>query len=483
MTQWQANLFINGQPHTPETALTFPVYNPANGQHIGNAARGNEADVHQAVIAARTAFPTWAQLAPATREQIMLQAATAIEAHQDIFVNILLSESGSTIRKARHEVAYGASLMRAAAGEVRRLYGDTFPNDKPHRLSMVIREPMGIVAVISPFNAPLVLLIKMIVFALAAGNTVIAKPSEETPLVAVELAQVLAQAGFPPGVFNVVTGYGAETGAALVNHPDINAIAFTGSTATGIRIAQAAAPHMHRLQMELGGKNPLLVLNDIDVTAAADITAVGAFFHGGQICMSSARIIAESHVAYPLAEALAEKAKSLYLGDLQDERTAYGPLINQQALDKVQTHVDKAVKAGATLLAGGQAHKGLVFQPTVLWQPPPDTAVWCEETFGPVATIVPVDNLEQAIALANESKYGLSAGVLTNDLKRGMTAARQIRAGSVHVGMHSFQSDAMAPIGGYGLSGFGRSGGKYSVDAFTELKWISLELGQTPLPF
>ena len=281
----------------------------------------------------------------------------------------------------------------------------------------------------------------------------------------------------------MVTGYGAETGAALVDNPDINAIAFTGSTGTGVRIAQAAAPHMHRLQMELGGKNPLLVLNDMAPVEAANITAVGAFFHGGQICMSSSRILVEHEIARPFAEALAQKADSLFLGDLRDERTAYGPLINQKALDKVHAHVATAVAAGAELLAGGAPYHGLVYKPTVLWKPPRETAVWCEETFGPVATVAAVADLDEAIALANDNKYGLSAGILTNDLQRGMSAARRIRAGSVHVGMHSFQSDAMAPIGGYGLSGFGRSGGKYSSEHFTELKWIALELGETKRPF
>ncbi len=343
----------------------------------------------------------------------------------------------------------------------------------------MLREPLGVVAAISPFNAPLVLLVKMVAFALAAGNTVIAKPSEETPLIAVELAKILHEAGFPPGVFNVLTGFGTECGAALVQHPGINGIAFTGSTAAGIRIVQQAAPHMHRMQMELGGKNPLLVLSDADPEEAAEIAAAGAFFHGGQICMSGARIIAEQPIARTLAEALARKANALHLGDLRDKRTAYGPLINRRALEKVHAHVDAALASGAELLAGGSVHSGLVYRPTVLWEPPRHSVVWCEETFGPVASVVAVADLEEAIALANDSNMGLSAGVLTNDLKRGMNAARRIRCGSVHVGMHSFQSDAMAPIGGYGLSGFGRSGGKYSVEHFTELKWISLELGET----
>ncbi len=481
--QKRYGLFIDGEELPSASKNTFPVMNPSDGGVVGLAARGDEMDVAAAVASARKAFPIWSGLAPDARERLMLRAADLIEAHMDTFVDLIIDESGSTIRKARHEVTYGASLMRAAAGEVRRLYGDTFPNDKPHRLSIVVREPMGVVVAISPFNAPLVLLIKMIVFALAAGNTVIAKPSEETPLIAVELAKVLHEAGFPPGTFNVVTGYGAETGAMLVDNPDINAIAFTGSTGTGVRIAQAAAPHMHRLQMELGGKNPLLVLNDMDAVEAADIAAVGAFFHGGQICMSSSRILVAREIARPFAAALAHKADSLFLGDLRDEHTAYGPLINQSALDKVHAHVETAVAAGAKLLAGGEPHHGLVYKPTVLWEPPRETAVWCEETFGPVATIVAVEDLDEAVNMANDSKYGLSSGILTNDLQRGMSAAHRIRAGSVHVGMHSFQSDAMAPIGGYGLSGFGRSGGKYSIEHFTELKWISFELGETKRPF
>ncbi len=469
--------FIAGQERPSANEAIFEVLNPSSEAQLGTAARGDAADAETAVQAARRAFPGWASLPPAARERILLQTADAVEANAGRFIDLLIDESGSTISKARHEVTYGANLLRAAAGEARRLYGDTFPNDKPHRLSLVVREPMGVVVAISPFNAPLVLLVKMIAFALAAGNCVIAKPSEETPLVAVELARVLHQAGLPPGVFNVVTGYGAECGTALVAHPGINAIAFTGSTATGVRIAQAAAPHMHRLQLELGGKNPLLVLADIDPVAAAETAVVGAFFHGGQICMSSARILAERSIARPFAEALAQKAAALPLGDLRDPATAYGPLINRAALLKVERHVADAVAQGAELLSGGQPQHGLTYRPTVLWQPPRQTAVWCEETFGPVTAVVPVADLDEAIALANESDYGLSAGILTNDLQRGLTAARRIRSGAVHVGMHSFQSDALAPIGGYGLSGYGRSGGKYSVEQFTELKWISVELG------
>lgn len=464
-------------------AVLFEDLNPDTGEVYALAARGDAATAEEAVAAAQAGFRAWSALPPAARERALLAAADRIEAEAERLVDILIDESGSTVTKARAEAAYSASLMRTAAGEARRLYGDTFPNDRPHRLSLVVREPLGVVAAISPFNAPLSLLVKMIAFALAAGNAVIAKPSEETPAIAVELAHLLHRAGLPSGTFNVVTGYGPEVGMALVTSPGVQGIAFTGSTATGIAIAQAAVRGMKRMQLELGGKNPLLVLRDVDVAEAAAIAAVGAFFHAGQICMSGARIIVEQPIARAFAEALAAKARSLYLGDLRDPRTAYGPLINERSLAKVERHVAEAVAAGAEVLAGGRVHHGRVYEATVLWEPPRACAAWCEETFGPVTAVVAAADLEEAIALANDSAYGLSAGILTNDLQRGLAAARRLRCGAVHLGMHSFQSDALAPVGGVGLSGIGRSGGKYSVEHFTELKWISVELGETPRPF
>lgn len=475
--------FIDGRQQPASAGETFASLNPMTGAVVGLAARGTAADADRAALSAQRGFAHWWGLPPAERERLLLRCADRVEARADDLLNLLIDESGSTITKARYEVLYTASALRAAAGEARRLYGDTLPNEKPHRLSLVIREPLGVVLVIAPFNAPLVLLAKMAVFALGAGNAVIAKPSEETPLIAVAFAEVLAEAGLPPGVFNVVTGYGAECGEPLARHPGIQGIALTGSTATGVKIAQMAAPAMRRLQLELGGKNPLLVLNDVDVAEAAAVAAVGAFSHGGQICMAGARILVEQPLGRAFAEALAVKAASLHLGDLRDPRTAYGPLINQRAVDKALRHVEAARAGGGEVLTGGGLQRGLVMQPTVIWNPPHTGPLWCEETFGPVVSVTEAADLDALIALANDSDYGLSAGVLTNDLRRGLTAARRIRCGSVHVGTHSFQSDPLAPIGGYGLSGLGRSGGKYSVEHFTELKWISLELGDTPRPF
>jgi aldehyde dehydrogenase (NAD+) len=474
-------LFINGEEQPAVSGATFAVYNPANGSVIAQAARGDASDADLAVQAARAAFPRWANLPAAERERLLLKTADAFELNQDRFLDLLIDESGSTISKARYEINYTPQLLRAAAGEARRLYGETMPHDRPTRLSFVIREPVGVVLAIVPFNAPLALLVKMVAFPLAAGNTLIVKPSEETPLVAIEFARLLREVGWPSGVFNVVTGYGHECGEALVNHAGVAGVALTGSTATGQRVGAAAITRMRALQLELGGKNPLIALADVDPTRAAAIAAEGVFYHAGQICMANARVLVERPIAEPFAAALAQRAESLKLGDLRDEATAYGPLINAAALRKVEQHVARAIAAGAKLLAGGTPHHGLVYRPTVLWNPPLDCEAWREETFGPVVSVVPVENMEDAISKANASHYGLSAAILTRDVQKAFTAARQLRCGSVHIGMHSFQSNALAPIGGYGLSGFGRSGGNYSVEAFTEQKWISVEVGTPPL--
>ena len=469
--------FIGGQIQPATDG--FPVHAPASDQLLGHAAQGTPEDVDHAVADASAAFEAWAHQAPGDRERALLRAADHLEAHGHRLRDLLIDESGSTAAKADFELAYGSTLLRTAAGEARRLYGDTFPNDRPHRMSFVVREPLGVVGVISPFNAPIALLLKMVAFPLAAGNTVVAKPSEHTPLVAVQLAALLHEGGLPAGVFDVVTGAGPTTGAALAAHPTVRGIAFTGSTATGRALGAQAGRDLKRVQLELGGKNAALVLADVDPEEAARQIAIGAFTHAGQICMSSSRVIVQRAIAEPFLAALSRIADGLHLGDLRDPATAYGPLISDAAVAKVHGQVEAALAAGASLLCGG-AHTGRTYRPTVVLEP--EGALWHEETFGPVIAAKIADTVDDAINAANDSAYGLSAAVLTHDLATALDAARRIRAGGVHLGMHSFQSNALAPVGGVGASGIGRSGGKYSVDHFTELKWISVELGQAPVP-
>lgn len=476
-------LFIDGKEQPSESGETFDVLSPWTREKVASIAQGNEADANKAIAAARRAFEQWSETAPAEREAVLLKASDLMSSKIDQFVDVVVAESGSTAHKARYEALTVAARLRTAAGEASRLYGETFPNDKPHRMSIVMREPIGVVAAVSPFNAPLALLAKMSIYALAAGNAVVAKPSSETPLVAIEFAKLMSEAGLPDGLFSVVPGPGRTCGDTMINHDDIDGIAFTGSTEVGSKIAEVGARRMRRMQMELGGKNPMIILEDVDIAKAVDIAATGAFFHAGQICMASTRMIVQESIIDEFSKALAAKASQLNLGDAYDSTTAYGPVINEGALDKVVSHVEGARAAGAHILCGGELHNGLVYKPTVVLEPPREDGVWREETFGPVVSMVGVKDLDEAIAVANDTEYGLSASVLTNDITKAMTAAKKVRAGAVHLNTHSFQSDSLSPVGGIGASGFGRSGGKYSVEHFTEVKWISIELGETPLPF
>lgn len=477
----QGLLLIDGREVAAATGQSFEVLAPATETVFGQAARATAPDVEQAVVAAKKGFAVWSRLAPKEREAVLLKAADLLEQRGERdFLDTLIDESGSTVTKARFEIRYSVDLLRTAAGEVRRLYGDTFPNDNPQRLSMVFREPVGVVAVVSPYNAPLALLTKMAAFPLAAGNAIVIKPSEETPLIALAFARLLLDAGIPPAAVNVVTGFGAECGAPLVSHPGVDGIALTGSTATGQAIGAQAMQRMVRAQLELGGKSALLVLRDVDVEKAARVAAAGMFNHAGQICMANSRIVVERPIYEDFLAAFKAACEALPLGELRDPNTAYGPLINRRSLQKIQQHQQDAVAGGAGVLTGGAPLRGLVYKPTVLLNAPKHCSAWREESFGPLTSVVPAADLDDAIRIANDSEYGLSAAVLTRDYQWGFRAAREIRSGAVHIGMHSFQSNALAPVGGTGLSGIGRSGGRYSIEEFTELKWVSLELGDAP---
>lgn len=477
----EGKLLVDGRDVAARSGEVFEVLAPATEQVFGTAARAGQEDVDAAVAAAQRGFLAWSKLAPRAREAALLKAADWMEAQgQECLLDTLIDESGSTITKATNEINYSVDLLRTAAGEARRLYGDTFPNDHPDRLSMVFREPVGVIAIVSPYNAPLALLTKMVAFPLAAGNSVVIKPSEETPLIALAFARVLLEAGVPPAAVNVVTGFGAECGAPLVAHPDIDGIALTGSTATGKAIGAQAMQRMLRVQLELGGKSALLVLKDVDVEKAANVAAAGMFSHAGQICMANSRIVVEKPIYADFLPAFKSACENLSLGDIRSPDTAYGPLINRVAVEKIQQHQESAVNAGAQLLTGGEIENGLTYQPTVLLNSPSHCTAWRDESFGPLTSLVPATDLSEAIEIANDSEFGLSSAVLTRDVQSAFRAARGIRSGAVHIGMHSFQSNALAPVGGTGLSGLGRSGGRYSIEEFTELKWVSLELGDAP---
>jgi len=475
-TSLHTPLIIGGIEQPAGDGGTFDVLAPETETVMATAARASNADVDLAVASAREGFVSWSSFNPEERERILLRAADIIESDgADRLLDNLIDESGSTINKARGEIVRAAGLLRTAAGEVRRLYGDTFPNDRNDRVSMVFREPVGVVAVVAPYNSPLALMTKMAAFPLAAGNSIVLKPSEETPVTAIEFARILTEAGMPAGSVNILTGFAADCGAPLVDHPGIDCVALTGSTATGVSVGGAAIRRMRRAQLELGGKSAILVLRDVNPDKAAAIVRDGMFGHAGQICMANSRIIVEAPIFDDFCAALKIACEAMHLGDLRDPDTAYGPLINRKALEKVEQHQADALERGGTLLTGGKVRKGLTYEPTIIVEPPRDSTLWRDESFGPIASLVKACDLDDAIEMANDSSFGLSGAVLTMNISWGFRAARAIRAGSVHIGMHAFQSNDLAPIGGRGLSGMGRSGGKYSTEEFTELKWISIE--------
>ena len=474
--------FIGGEEALSPSFQEWHIKRATDGEVIAKFAQSNPADVEPAVKAALAGFEQWQHFCPSEQEACFLEASSQVAKTSYDLRELIIDETGSTITKANFEVSYTAQLLRAAAGEVRRLYGETIPADKPNRRSQVIRQPLGVVGVISPFNAPLALLAKMTAFPVAAGNAVIIKPSEWASMVAWEFTRLLCKSGFPPGLINTLFGKGPEVGKVIVKNPQIDAITFTGSTSTGVAISHDASPHVKRLHLELGGNNAVIICSDFPLDLAARKTCYGAFFHGGQICMASRRVLVHEDIYEDFCNKLVHQAEKLTLGDLRNPKTAYGPLINDFAIQKVHKHMESALKSGGELFTGGELVGNRTLSPAVISQPSTDCEAWQEETFGPLCLVKSFGTKEEALELANQTSYGLSAGVMTYDLRLADYFSRNLKVGAVHIGSHSFHSEAMAPLGGEGHSGLGRSGGKYSIEAFVQQKWISTEMDPGPFP-
>jgi aldehyde dehydrogenase (NAD+) len=395
---------------------------------------------------------------------------------------LLIGEGGSTFGKAHFEVPFAANMLRSIAGEARRVQGDVFPSDVSGLLSLAIRRPLGVVAGISPFNFPVVLALKKVAFALATGNTFVLKPSEETSLVGLKLAEIFEKAGLPPGVLNVVPGDGPTLARVLFDDPRVKLISFTGSTAVGRRIAVECAKTGKRVILEMGGKSPLIVLKDADVDYAVDTACFGIFIHQGQICMAGSRIIVEAPIYETFLQRFAAKAKTLQVGDPRDPHTVIGPLIRTSQCQMIDRKIKEAVAAGARVLTGG-TYEGNFYQPTVVADVTPNMAAFRDELFGPVAAVSRADNADHALALANNSSYGLSSAVLTNDLQLAMRFALELEAGMVHLNGPTVHDEPTVPFGGVKDSGSGREGGRWSVEEMTEVKWVTIQMGRRHYPF
>jgi acyl-CoA reductase-like NAD-dependent aldehyde dehydrogenase len=477
-------MYIGGKWVDATSGETFDDYNPYTGDVFARVAKGKRADATRALEAAAAAFPAWAATPPGARQKMFLKAAEIFEKRQDDLVSALMQETGSTIGIAMFQMFFVPGLLRQAAAAAYDVKGEVIPADYPNSFFMALRQPAGVVAGFGPFNVPYILCMRAIALPIAYGNTAVLKPSEEAPVTGgVLLAQIFEEAGFPPGVLNVITHTkedAAEVGDEMIAHPATRRISFTGSTEIGRIVAEKAGRHLKRAVMELGGKDPLIVLRDADLDYAADAAAWGAFLHQGQICMSTERIIVERPIAEAFTEKLVQRAQALKVGDPRDPTTAIGPLINQAAVNKVNAHVQEALNGGAHLVIGGKYEK-LVYYPTIVTNVRDNMRLFTDQTFGPVAPIVVVDDAEEALRVANNSRYGLSSGIITNDFNKALEMAMRLETGMVHIGDQSVNDEPQVPFGGVKDSGFGRMGGKAALDEFTELRWISVQ--RTPRTF
>jgi acyl-CoA reductase-like NAD-dependent aldehyde dehydrogenase len=478
--------FIAGDWVDAADGATFDDLDPYSGEVMAKVAAGAAEDARRAVDAADGAFEAWSQALPAERQRIFLAAADILERRRDEVVGLLASETGCTFGFGMFQMGFVPGLLRQAAGLAYAPIGQILPSDLPGAFAMGIRRPVGVVAAISPWNAALILSARALAAPLVLGNTVVLKPSEESPFVGGLLwGEIFKEAGLPDGVLNVVThapGEAGPIGEQLVADPRVRRINFTGSTATGRKVAEAAGRHLKRVLLELGGYNPLLVLDDADLDYAVDATAFGAFLHQGQICMSARRVIVDRSVADAYLDRLAAKTAGLKVGDPSEPDTIIGPLINQHALETVAGRVEEAVTKGARVLAGGE-RVGRCFQATLLADVPADSELARVETFGPVAAVEVVDGADEAVQRANDTSYGLAAGVLTGDPDRGLALADRLQVGIVHVNDQPVHDEPQMPFGGVKDSGWGRFGGDAAVQEFTELKWVTVQRGTRPFPF
>jgi acyl-CoA reductase-like NAD-dependent aldehyde dehydrogenase len=478
-------LFIGGEWADAHDGRTFEDHDPFTGDVVAEVAAGSREDARRAIETAAAAAPEWAATPPAARQAIFLKAADVLESRQDDVVSLLARETGSTFGMSMFQMHFVPGLLRQAAALAYAPLGEVIPSDTG-AFSMGLRRPVGVVGAIAPWNVALILSARSIAAPLALGNTVVLKPSEWSPLSGGLIwGEIFAEAGLPAGVLNIVThapGEAQGIGDELIESPHVRRLNFTGSTGTGRKLAEAAGRQLKRVVLELGGSNPLIVLADADLDYAVNASAFGAFLHQGQICMSARRIIVERPIADEFIARLAEKTSGLKIGNPNEPDTIIGPVINEQALELIKGRVDEAVRGGAKVLAGGEA-VGPCYQATLLSDVPADSEFAQIETFGPVASVEVVDSADEAVARANATSYGLSSGILTQDLDRGFALAQRIDAGIVHVNDQPVGDEPQMPFGGVKDSGFGRFGGTAVVDEFTELRWVTVQRGSHPFPF
>ncbi|PVE22247.1 salicylaldehyde dehydrogenase [Microvirga sp. KLBC 81] len=477
-------LLIGDQDATAQSGATFERRDPVTGEVATRAPAGGVEDANRAIEAAAAAFPQWSETGPGERRALLLKAADLMQTNAGRFTELMVKETGATAPWAGFNVMLASNMLREAAAMTTQITGEVIPSDKPGTTALAIRQPAGVCVGMAPWNAPVILGTRAVAMPLACGNTLVLKASELCPGTHRLIGEVLSQAGFPAGVINVVTHAAADAPKvveALIVHPAVRRVNFTGSTRVGKIIAEIAARHLKPVLLELGGKAPLIVLDDADVDAAVNAAAFGAFLNQGQICMSTERIIVDEKVADEFVAKLAAKAKALPAGNPR-EHVVLGSIVSAEEAERVERLVKDAVAKGGSLATGG-SRNGTIMEATLVDNVVPGMRIYEEESFGPAKSIIRVKGVEEAIRVANDTEYGLSSAVFGRDIQRALQVAKRIQSGICHINGPTVGDEAQMPFGGVKGSGYGRFGGKAAIDEFTDLRWITIEDPNQHYPF
>ncbi|WP_277812216.1 NAD-dependent succinate-semialdehyde dehydrogenase [Chromohalobacter canadensis] len=471
--------YIDGNWVAADSGEQIEVDDPATGEIVGRMPKLGRAETERAIEAAESAWPAWRALTAQERADTLMKWYDLMLEHQNELAAIMTAEQGKPIKEAAGEIAYAASFLRWFAEEARRVYGDTIPAAKPNQRIVVLKQPVGVVGAITPWNFPSSMITRKAAAALAAGCPIVIKPASQTPFSATALAALAEQAGVPRGVFNVVPGRASEIGKAMTQSSVVRKITFTGSTDVGSQLMAGAAEHIQKISLELGGNAPFLVFEDADLDAAVEGAMASKFRNAGQTCVCTNRFLVQSSVINAFSEKLAAAMNSeLHVGPGTEEGVNIGPLIDDDAVAKVSEHIQDAVDKGAELLLGGHTHPlgGRFFTPTLVSHANADMKVAHEETFGPLAAVLPFDDEEDAVQMANDTRFGLASYFYANDLRRVWRVAEALEYGMVGINT-GLISNASAPFGGVKASGLGREGSKYGIDEYMETKYLCMDLG------
>ena len=481
---FETSLLIGGKDVAAKDSKTFDRINPVTGEVATRAAAASVEDINKACDAAAEAFPAWSALGPQARRAHLLKAANVLRAKAADFSKVLVAECGATAGWGFFNCALAAGMLEEAAAMTTQVLGEVIPSDEPHTLAMGIRQPAGVVFGMAPWNAPVILGVRAIATPLACGNTVVLKASEMCPLTHKMIGDALVEAGLPDGVVNVIS-HAAEDAPKVVEagiaHPAVRRVNFTGSTRVGRIIGELSARHFKPCVLELGGKAPMVIMDDADLDVAAGCATFGAFMNQGQICMSTERIILDNAIADDFLARFKTRTEGLSVGDPNTENVVIGAVVNQSTVDRCNELIDDAVAKGARLVTGTKGQT-TVMAPVIVDGVTREMRIYSEESFGPVVSVIRSNGDEEALKLANDTEYGLSAAVFSRNIPRAMAMAQKIDSGICHINSPTVQDLAQMPFGGVKASGYGRFGGKWGVHEFTETRWLTIEMGERHLP-